>query len=48
MKIQQYTFKDLQSNNVSPVFLLSNFDLHFRFKMFKICEIRSFSYVDGR
>ena len=28
-------------------FLLRDLDLHFRFQMFKICEIRSFSYVAG-
>ena len=29
----------------SQVFLLRDLDLHFRFQMFKTCEIRSFSYV---
>ena len=47
-KNQQYTFQHLRSNGASsPVFLLHDLDLHFRFQMFKICEIRSFSYVAG-
>ena len=46
-QIQQYTLKFLQLNCVSPVFLLHDLDLHFRFQMLKICEIRSFAYVAG-
>ena len=29
------------------LFILHDLVLHFRFKLFKICEIRSFSYVAG-
>ena len=39
-RIQQNTFKNLQSNSVTLVFL-RDLDLHFRFQMFKIHEIRS-------
>ena len=45
--IQQYTLKHLRSNIVSPVFLLRDLYLHFRFEMFNIYEIRLFSYVAG-
>ena len=44
-KNQKYTFKHLQSNSASLVYLLHELDLHFKFQMLKICEIRSFSYV---
>ena len=46
-QIQQYTFKHLRSNGVSPVFLLREFDLHCRLQMFEMREIRSFSYGAG-
>ena len=41
-KIKQYIFKHLQSNDVSPVFLLPDLDIPFWFKMFKICEFVRF------
>ena len=34
-------------NMWSPVFFIRNLDQHFRFQMFKICKIGSFSYVSG-
>ena len=34
-------------DGVSRVFLLHDLDLCFRFQMFKMCEIRSISYVAG-
>ena len=45
---QQYTLKHVQSNGVTPVFLIGDIYQHFRFKMFKMSEIRSFSYVAGK
>ena len=44
-KINQNTFNYLRLNGVSYVFLLRDPGQHFRFQMFKISEIRSFSYV---
>ena len=44
-KIQQYTVKYLQSNAISPVFLICDLDLLFLFQIFKVRETRSFSYV---
>ena len=39
-KNKHYTFKHLWSNAINLIFLLHDHDLHFRFQMFKICEIR--------
>ena len=44
---QQYTIKHLRLNAISPIFMLRDRDLHFRFQIFKFCKIRSFSYVAG-
>ena len=42
-KYQQYTFRHLRWNGVSNVFLLRELDPYVRFRIFKMCEIRSFS-----
>ena len=42
-----YTYEHLQSNGISPIFLHRELDLHYRFQMFKICAIHSFSHVAG-
>ena len=46
-KNQQYTSKHLRSNAISALFLFSDLDRHFRYQMFKIFEMRPFSYVTG-
>ena len=44
-KFSNTHLKHLGANGVRPVFLFRDFNLHLRFQMFKICEIRLYSYV---